>query len=74
MGYTPFRKEWDINNDQNVYKKKVGANAFQIYNRTISKMGFSARDFAANLLYNIEADGTILWVSSSSNCTLEMPD
>ena len=74
MLHFPFRKEWDINCDFCQFEKKVGANGFYFYNRTISKTGFSARDFVLNLIYNVEADGTVLWCASSHNCSYEKPN
>ena len=73
MLYFQFRKEWDINNDFCQFEKKVGANAYNFYTRTISKTGFSARDFVLNLIYNIESDGTVLWCASSHNCAHSKP-
>lgn len=74
MGYFPMRQEWDINNDVAEFRKKIGANAFYFYNRLKGRRGFSPRDFAVNLLYNREEDGTVLWVSSSVGCKFNLPD
>ena len=65
MCYKPFKKEWDINNEEVDFKKKIGANAYIYYSKTKSKMGFEGRDFILNYLVNIEADGTLMVAASS---------
>lgn len=48
--YTPMKPQWDLNNDQTVYKKKIGVNAYVVYSRTVKKFVISPRDFVVNLI------------------------
>ena len=66
--YAPLRKEWDVNNDVMMHTKKIGANAYITYSKTIKKFVISARDFVVNYIINEEADGSILFCASSDNC------
>lgn len=72
--YTPMKPQWDLNNDQTVYKKKVGVNAYIVYSRTVKKFVISPRDFVVNLIQNTEADGTTYYCASSTDCEFEIPE
>jgi hypothetical protein len=45
MMHQPFRKEWDMNNDQSKYITKIGVNSYHAYKKTKKKAVVSARDF-----------------------------
>lgn len=66
--YGPLRKNWDTNIDMVENKKKIGVNAFVSYARTIKYYMVKAREFITNGLVNEEADGSVVFVSSSDNC------
>lgn len=72
--YEPFKREWNINNEIQEHKKKIGVNAYVTYVKTIKKFVVSARDFVVNFLINEEPDGTIWFVTSSDNCKHEIPE
>ena len=48
MMYKPFRKEWDMNNDESKFFTKIGANAYHGYKKTKKKAVVSARDFVVD--------------------------
>lgn len=73
MCYSPFKQEWDVNNDKSEYLKKIGVNSYIYYSKTKSKLGFSSRDFVLQMIMNIEQDGTILICCSSDNCSYQHP-
>lgn len=72
--YGPLKKEWDINNDQTIYKKKVGVNGYVLYSKTVKRFMIAARDFASNYIQNTESDGTVFCCVSSTNCVMNIPE
>jgi len=74
MGYKKMKNDWDLNNDASKYFKKVGANAYIYYSKSKPKMGISPRDFLNNYLVNIEKDGTIIILVSSTNVDYDYPE
>lgn len=66
--YGPLRKEWDTNIEHAEIKKKIGANAYIMYSKTIKYYLVKSREFIINYLINEESDGTVVFVSSSDNC------
>jgi hypothetical protein len=72
--YLPFKNQWDLNLQEFKYLSKVGVNAF-IACKTIKGKGtLQPRDFLVNMLTNIEADGSIVLVSSSLSCDYKYPE
>lgn len=71
--YGPLRKEWDTNIDYTEHRKKIGANAYVTYSKTIKYYMVKSRDFVVNYLFNEEEDGKVVFVSSSDNCDYDIP-
>jgi hypothetical protein len=74
MACKDFVNEYALNTDYTEFRKKIGANGYICYSRTKPKMGFSARDFIMNYLINLEADGTFILVTTSTNCNWKEPE
>ena len=71
--YRPMRNQWDLNCDEQKILKKVGANAFVIYKKTMKKFVIAPREFVANQIMNVEANGAISILGSSTNCKFDVP-
>lgn len=63
-----YRSQWDVNNEFFVFKKKIGVNAFILHSKTKKKLVVASRDFVVNYLIQEEADGTVMFSSTSENC------
>ena len=62
-----MKPDWDFNNDSAQFLKKVGVNAYEYTSRTKKKFVVASRDFALNMLFNLEKDGTVVICGSSEN-------
>ena len=75
MSYQPLKGQWDINSEETKYLKKIGANAYVIYLKTKKKFVIQARDFVSNYIQNTEADGLVLYCSSTNNVkSIQVPE
>lgn len=73
MQYRPIRKDWDLTCDEQKTLQKIGANAFVVYKKTVKKFVVAPREFVANQIMNVEDDGTIIVLGSSTNCKYHVP-
>mmetsp|Transcript_17931 Transcript_17931/g.27745 ORF Transcript_17931/g.27745 Transcript_17931/m.27745 type:complete len:156 (+) Transcript_17931:1937-2404(+) len=69
----PLRKDWDVNNEVAEVVKKVGVNAYHFYYKTKKRYIIASRDFVMNILFNIEADGSVYCLVSTDNCSATIP-
>jgi hypothetical protein len=74
MNYSPMIKEWNLNHEESEFLKKVGVNGFHYWSKTKKVFVVSSRDFATNMLYNVEADGTVIICGSSDNFHGDCPE
>lgn len=73
MAYKEFLREWDLNCDESSTLKVIGANAMIKYKKSVKKFVIAPREFVVNQIVNHEADGTIVLLGSSTNCTFHVP-
>ncbi len=62
-----------MNNGVAEFVEKVGVNAYHFYFKTKKKFVIASRDFAMNVLLNVEPDGSVYFLASTDNCQAGIP-